>query len=140
MAFKAFLDANVLLDFFLQRAGATDAEKIIEKMLAGNFLAYTTPSVLHITGYWLTKSYGAAKAKRLLNTLLIDVHIIDCDHYTATVALQSDFDDIEDALQYFTAIRHKLTHFISLDKKLKKAAISQLPVYTPNEFLKEITE
>jgi hypothetical protein len=46
--------------------------------------------------------------------------------------------DIEDALQYYTALHHKLDVFISSDKQLQKSAISSLPVYTPEEFLKSI--
>ncbi len=140
MAFKVFLDANVLLDFLLQRENADPAKKIIERAVEGKIAACISPSILHIAGYWLSKEYGAAKAKQLLTTLLADVRIIDCDHDTATMALQSAISDIEDALQYFTAINHRLTHFISSDKKLKKAAIPQLPVCTPEEFLGEIEE
>lgn len=140
MAFKVFLDANVLLGFFLQRAGFADAEKIIEQASEKRFAAYTSPAVLHIAGYWVTKAYGAAKAKQLLTSLLTDVQIIDCNHQIAVLALQSALNDIEDALQYFTAIKHGMTHFISSDKPLKKAAIPQLPVYTPREFLDEIGE
>lgn len=140
MAFKVFLDANVLLDFFLQRAGFVDAEKIMKHALEGRFAAFTTPAVLHIVSYWTTKSYGVAKAKQLLLALLVDIQIIDCDHQTAVLALQSSINDAEDALQYFTAIRFGMTHFISSDKALKKAAIPQLPVYTPPEFLVETGE
>lgn len=140
MVFSVFLDANVLLDFFLQRENADLAEKIIAKAVEKDIAAYTTPSILHIVGYWLTKEYGAAKAKQLLTSLLADVQIIDCDHQTAILALQSTIDDIEDSLQYFTAIKYKMTHFISSDKKLKKAAIPQLVVYTPGEFLEEMED
>lgn len=120
MAFKVFIDANVLLNFLLQRQQAAPAKAIIGKAVEGKLAAFITPSVLHITGYWLSKAYGSAKAKQLLTALLADVQVIDCDHTTATMALQSTFDDIEDALQYFTAIEHRLTHFISSDKKLKR--------------------
>lgn len=140
MVFKVFLDANLLLDFFLQRAGYDDAEKIIQLASERHFAAFTTPAVLHICGYWLTKSYGAAKAKQLLISLLVDVQIIDSDHQTVLSALQSSMNDIEDALHYFTAIKFEMTHFISSDKSLKKAAILQLPVFTPVEFLDAIEE
>ncbi|HEV7332040.1 MAG TPA: PIN domain-containing protein [Flavisolibacter sp.] len=140
MASKVFLDANVLLDFLLQRQQADSAKTIIAKAVEGKISAFITPSVLHIAGYWLSKEYGSAKAKQLLTALLADVQVIDCNHAIATMALQSTIDDIEDALQYFTAIEHKLTHFISSDKKLKQAAIPQLPVFTPAEFLHEWEE
>ena len=87
MVFKGFLDATVLLDFFLQQANFGDAEKLVALAVERHFAAYTTPAVLHITGYWVTKAYGAAKAKQLLTALLADVQIIDCDHQTAVLAL-----------------------------------------------------
>jgi hypothetical protein len=46
-------------------------------------------------------------------------------------------NDIEDALQYYTAMHHKIPYFISNDKKLKKESINTLPVYTSSEFVKD---
>lgn len=58
----------------------------------------TTPAVLHIASYWLTKAYSGTIAKKLILTLLADVQVIDCDHATALMAINSNIDDIEDAL------------------------------------------
>jgi predicted nucleic acid-binding protein len=66
MASKLFLDANLLLDFTLQRKGYSDAREIISLAIAGDFLLCTTPAVLHITAYWLAKSYQTKKPKQLL--------------------------------------------------------------------------
>ena len=138
MAFKVFLDANVLLDFTLQRENYESAKKLMQKGIGGIIQLFTTPSVLHITSYWLSKYYGNAKARQLLLALLADVQTIDCNYETVLMALHSSIDDIEDALQYYTALNFDLDYFISSDKKLKKAAIPQLPVYEIEEFLKEL--
>ena len=138
MAFKVFLDANILLDFTLQRAGYTEAKQLIQKGIDGDIQLTTTPAVLHITGYWLTKAYSSSTAKQLIIALLADVEIIDCDHATSVMAINSTIDDIEDALQYYTALKHNAIYFISSDKKLKKSSIPQLPVYTAKEFLNEL--
>jgi predicted nucleic acid-binding protein len=138
MAFKVFLDANILLDFTLQRTGYPEAKKILQKGIDGDIQLYTTPAVLHIASYWLTKAYSGAITKNLILTLLADVHIIDCDHATALMAINSNIDDIEDALQYYAALKYNIIYFISSDKKLKKVAIPQLPVYTAKEFLDEL--
>jgi predicted nucleic acid-binding protein len=135
MASKVFLDANFLLDFTLQRTGYDSAKEIISLGVQGEIDLFTTPSVLHITGYWLTKSYTNKKARTLILTLLNDLRIIDCDHETTLLAMNSAMEDMEDALQYYTALTHGLDYFISSDKKLKKAAIPQLPVFAPKEFL-----
>ena len=138
MAFKIFLDANILLDFTLKKTACIDCKKIIELAVNGQVQAYITPSIVHIVGYWLTKTYGADKAKELLLSLLSDIHVVDISHQTTVAALHSKISDIEDALQYYTALHHKLNYFISLDKKFQKAAIATLPIYTPQEFLQEI--
>ncbi len=137
MAFKLFLDANFLLDFTLQRSGYSDTREIVKMAVAGDIELCTTPAVIHIASYWLAKAYSNKKAKTIILTLMNDLRIIDCDHETALLALNSTMEDIEDALQYYTALTHSVDIFISSDKLLKKAAIPQLPVLTPSEFLKE---
>ena len=69
-------------------------------------------------------------------SLLSDVEVIDSNHQTTVAALHSKINDIEDALQYYTAIQHKLDYFITMDKKLQKSGIPNLPIYSPEEFLK----
>jgi len=138
MASKVFLDANILLDFTLQRESFTEARQVIQKGIDGDIQLFTTPAILHITSYWLTKAYKSSVAKQLLLTLLTDVEIIDCDHATALMAINSNINDVEDALQYYTALKNSIDYFISSDKELKKAAIPQLPVYTAQELLDEL--
>jgi predicted nucleic acid-binding protein len=129
------LDANIILDFTLKRNDYTLAKQIIELVVTGRVQAYITPSIIHISGYWLTKVYGSKKAKELLLTLLSDVKVIDHDNTIS--ALNSKIDNIEDALQYYTALHHRLDYFILRDKGLKKASMPLLPVFTPEDFLKE---
>jgi hypothetical protein len=77
--------------------------------------------VLRIAAYWVTKVYGAAKARELLLVLLADVQVIDCDNATTLIAISSSMDDIEDALQYYTALKAGMDYFISADKKTRVA-------------------
>ena len=136
MASKVFLDANILLDFTLKRAGYQESKQIVELALDGYIVLYITPSIVHIVGYWLSKAYSPAKAKEILLTLLADIQIIDMPHEIVITALHSKMKDIEDALQYYTAIHHKLDYFISLDAALLKESIAVLPIVSPKEFLK----
>lgn len=130
------LDVNVLLDFMLKREQYEKSKQIMNLIVEDQLKGYITPSIVHIAGYWLTKGYGAAKAKILLLTLLDHVQVIDLDHETTLHALHSRMNDIEDALQYYTGMHHKIDLFISRDKALRKDAIPELPVYTPDELLK----
>lgn len=137
MASKIFLDANLLLDLTLKRDQYEEAKAIFDLVNNNNVQAFTTSSVIHITGYYLTKFYGSDKAKTLLLAILANVRLIDISHEIAVIALSSNLSDIEDSLQYYTAIHHKLHYFISGDKKLKKDSSPILLVVTPQEFLNE---
>jgi predicted nucleic acid-binding protein len=136
MAFRLFFDANILLDFALKRPEYESARKLVEWVVEGRIEAYVTPSIIHIMAYWMTKAYGTERTKRVLLSLLADIQVVDIGHETTVSALHSKMNDIEDALQYYTALHYRLDYFISRDKGLQKEAIPLLPVYSPEEFLK----
>src|SRR5450755_2482150 len=104
MASRVFLDANFLLDFLLQRKGFSETKDIMSLGINGDIQLVISPAVLHITAYWLAKTFTNKKAKTIVLTLLSDVEVIDCDHETALLAINSSMDDMEDALQYYTAL------------------------------------
>lgn len=137
MASKVFVDANVLLDFTLKRAGYQKSKQIIELALDGHIALYITSSIVHIVGYWLSKTYSSVKAKEILLTLMADVYVVDIPHEIVISALHSKMKDIEDALQYYTAIHHKLDYFISFDAALLKESIAILPIVSPKQFLND---
>ncbi len=139
MVSKIFLDANVILDFSLKRDNYHSALSIIDKIVNGPIQGFITPSILQISGYWISKQYGVVTAKQILTSLCEDVQVVDCPHNVATQALKSNFTDIEDAIQYYTALEHKLEAFVSRDKQLLKFSMPILPVYNPEEFLALMT-
>ncbi len=130
------LDANILLDFTLKRERGSVARQLIEWAVKGRVQAFITPSILQLTGYWLTAAYGAENAKELLLAILSDIQVIDIGHEIVVNALHSKMTNMEDALSYYTALHHKLDYFITRNRGLYEAAISVLPVCTPEEFLK----
>ena len=138
MVFKLFLDANILLDLTLKRNGHEKARYIIELAEDNKLQLFISASIVHILGYYLTKHHGHEKAKQLIAELLIDITVIDIPHGVILTALNSQITDIEDALQYYTALHHKLDYFISQDKKLKKRSLPVLPIHTIQEFLDEL--
>lgn len=137
MGFSIFLDANIILDQVLKRADYTNSRALFQKILNGQFNAFTSPSIIHIVGYWLTKVYGTNETRQIILTLLNDVHVLELNHEITIQALHSKVMDIEDALQYHTALHHKMDCFVSRDKKLKAIQSSVLPVLSPDELLKD---
>lgn len=140
MAFKVFLDANVILDRTLSRRGMQNAIEVFKLAESGTLELFTTPAVVHVSSYFTTQVYTKQQTKQAILLLLNQVQIIDCDHQTTLIALLSPMEDIEDAPQYYTAVKHNLDYFISSDKKLKKLALPQLPVFTAAELVAELHE
>jgi predicted nucleic acid-binding protein len=137
MAYKIFLDANVILDHSLKRKGYENVKNIFLAIESGILKAYISSSILHILYYILNKELSNKICKEILINILTETTIIDTPQDVAINAIVSKFDDTEDALQYYTAMHHKLEYFITSDRKLKKEATSLLPIYYPSEFIKE---
>jgi predicted nucleic acid-binding protein len=137
MAYKIFLDANVILDHSLKRKGYENVKNIFLATESGILKAYISSSILHILYYILNKELSNKICKEILINILTETTIIDTPQDVAINAIVSKFDDTEDALQYYTAMHHKLEYFITSDRKLKKEATSLLPIYYPSEFVKE---
>ena len=133
MAFRIFLDTDTLLDFTIKREKS--ARQLVEWAIKGRVQAFITPANLNIVGYWLTKAYGPATAKELLSTLLADLQVIEIGHEIAVNALHSRISDIPLALQYYTALHHKLDYFITRDEALHQVAMLVLPACRPEEFI-----
>jgi predicted nucleic acid-binding protein len=135
MVSKLFWDANIVLDITLQRQGFVQASRILTAGINGTVKLYTTPAVLHVASYYTKRHYSEAQTKQIFAALLNEVTIIYCSHETALLAIHSSINDLEDALQYYSALAHRLDAFISSDKKLKKMALPVLPAYTADEWL-----
>lgn len=136
MAFRVFMDADILLDLTLKRECYPSARQLMEWAVKGRIQAYVTPAVIQEVGRRLKEAYGAARAKELLLALLAEVLVIEGSHAVAVSALHSGMSDLDGALSYYAALHHKLDYFITRDEDLPKAAIPVLPVCTPEEFLK----
>lgn len=136
MAFKVFLDANLVLDFVLKRERYEEAKAIFRHLEQGGFSGFVSPTVVQISSYWLTKAYGSKKAKEIMAVLLSHVSTIDTPHEQVLAALHSSMTDIEDAMLYYTALHHRLDVVISGDKNFQKVALPSLPVVSPHDFIR----
>lgn len=138
MAFKVFLDANILLDFTLQRAGYEPSKTIVSWAEQYKIAGFVSPTVVQICSYWLTKAYGVEKAKEIMTSMLTFVATIDTPHEQVLAALHSSMKDIEDALLYYTALHHGLDYIISGDQAFQKAAFPSLQVISPMRFIEMV--
>jgi predicted nucleic acid-binding protein len=136
MGYKIFFDINVVLDYTLQRDNFDDMKIIIESMEQGYQKGFITSATIHTLSYFLSKEYEQQKVKAILLDLLSFITVIDAPQNVINNALLANFNDIEDALQVYTALHYKMNYFITSDKKLMKESSEVLPIISAKDFVK----
>jgi predicted nucleic acid-binding protein len=136
MGYKIFFDINVVLDYTLQRDNFDDMKIIIESMEQGYQKGFITSATIHTLSYFLSKEYEQQKVKAILLDLLSFITVIDAPQNVINNALLANFNDIEDALQVYTALHYKMNYFITSDKKLMKESSEILPIISAKDFVK----
>lgn len=135
---KVFVGANVFLDFWLARpAGFGDAQNILIAAERKQIVIYTSSSVLLTAMYFLKKAnVPLAVMIDMADKLLSLVSLVSPAEKTFRQGLYAGFADLEDGVQYHTALQVKgLDAFITNNKKDFKKATAMLPALTPKEFL-----
>ena len=143
MDYKLFLDSDVILDVVLQRDGFYQNSYPLFKMAEDQtVLLYTSTPIIMNVQYLSCKLIGKNKAIEGIKYLLNFFEILDCNKKILQKAYNTKCKDIEDAVQYFTAIHSEIvTCFISRNiKDYKEIEEKLLPVLTPTQFLKLIKQ
>lgn len=83
-----------------------------------------------------TDAHSEAESREKLNKLLAIVGLLDTTAEDVFHALSSNVSDFEDAIMIETGIRCRMDCIIT--RKTKDYSKSQLPIYTPAEFLQEL--
>ncbi|MCL1991642.1 MAG: PIN domain-containing protein [Spirochaetes bacterium] len=83
--------------------------------------------------YIQRKLIGHEAAINFLKNLRLLLTVLSVDDQTVQKALESEFKDFEDAIQYFTALENKVDCIIT--RNINDYNKSLLPVYSPTELL-----
>ncbi len=129
-----FVDTDVILDLLLQRQSfyihAAQLFTLADKGQITINISSLSFSNLH---YLLSKQYNRAESRRILSQLKTLVVVLAVDDKVISLALNSDFTDFEDAIQYFTAINNNIP--ILITRNLKDYKTATIPVLSPSSFL-----
>ena len=138
MAIKIFLDTNIILDVFDdKRIFHNDSIALYKLIEDGAVLGFVTESVLTTTDYILQKNLSKKYRQLLFTALNSLLKILPCSRQNFEKALQTNFDDLEDALLYQIALENKIDYYITNDLAVvKKLSNSILPILKPKELLK----
>jgi hypothetical protein len=98
---------------------------------------YTSPNNLVNVLYSLERQKaGKEEIIISLELILSYTNLIDISKQSFRNALRAGFTDLEDAIQYHTALAVKdMDYFITSNTKDYKKALPQLPVITPKQFI-----
>lgn len=122
---KLFIDSNIILDLIEERKPFYKyAQQIFSKSDKKIISIYTSSLNFANLHYIITKKSSKENAIKLLLNLKTLIKILPLDDKIIQLALASDFNDFEDAIQYYTALEHNITTLITRDlKDFKKAKI-----------------
>lgn len=135
MVERIFLDTNIVLDLLVKRAPFFDSIAKIATLAEQEKFTLVVSALSYSTAnYVLGKYENHDVAMSNLRKFKIISTISSLSEPVVEKALNSDFKDFEDALQYFCALQSKCDVLLTRDAKGFKNSV--IPVMTADEFLK----
>ena len=121
---KLFVDADIILDLLTERQPYfAAAARLFMTFQAGEHQAYTSAIVFVNVHYLLRKALGKSRALTLLRRLKLLVTVVPTSDEAIAKLLSSDFNDYEDAVQYYSALEHHMDALVTRNKKDYKRAV-----------------
>jgi len=132
---KVFVDTDIILDLLAKREPHYQfSAQLFTLADQGQIKLYVSSLSFSNLNYILSKQYSTDQARRKLLTFKALINVLSMSEKTVDLALNSDFKDFEDAMQYFTALEFKITTLLTTNiKDFKKANIS---ILTAEQYLK----
>ncbi len=131
---KLLVDTNIIFDLLAERKEfykpAAQLFSLADQKKVELFLCSLSFATAH---YILSRQITESKVREILRKLKVLVNVISLDSKVLDLALNSDFKDFEDAIQYYAAIESGID--IIITRNLKDFRKSDIPVMTALEFL-----
>ena len=134
----AFIDTDVIIDYITDRKPFSDSSEIIFALIENRKLKGHTSALCFSNLYYLINHQLSRKMTlSILKDLSGILNILKVDEDSVLQALNSDFRDFEDALQYYSASDYKRIDLI-VTRNVRDYKHSDLPVMTPDTLIKSI--
>ena len=132
---NVFIDTDVIVDFLTDRKPFSLESAKIFSLIDQKKIKGCVSSLSFSNLYYVLRKFGTHK--KVISSLqdlseLVDILKVDSDIVKS--ALNLDFKDFEDSIQYFAAQEHKKVDCI-ITRNIKDYKDSSLPVMTPETFL-----
>jgi len=131
---KVFVDTDVCIDLLSGRKPFNKTAEILFSLADnGKIKIYVSSLSFANIDYVLRSQYSTTHSRQTIGKFKTIVNVLSVNSKTIDLAVASDFNDFEDAIQYCCAIENNLTTIITRNiKDYKKATIK---VLTPETFI-----
>ena len=132
---SVLVDTNIVLDLLGKREEFyKDAQQLFSFGELKKVELYVSTLTIANTHYILSRDITSAKAKSILRQLMLIVKLLPMDEDVIGLALESNFKDFEDGIQYYTATKNDIEVIATRNKKDFKQA--NLPILNAGEIVK----
>jgi predicted nucleic acid-binding protein len=134
-----FIDTNIVLDLLAKREPSYESSAKLFSLADRSVIQLSVSSLTFAnTNYVLSKLKSASEAKEILRKFKLLVQVLSLSEKIIDLALNdSAFKDIEDGLQYYSAIESNQDIIITRNQKDFKS--SQLAIMSADEFLSSLS-
>ncbi len=133
---RLFLDTNIVVDLLDRREPfCHDAVRLFSMAYNKQVQLVVSPMTFS-TASFLLRKHGPEGVRKLLSNFRQLARVSTTDERTVDDSLASQFQDFEDAMQYYTALRADAEVIIT--RNGKDFTTSRIPVMTAGEYLSAI--
>lgn len=132
---KVFVDTDMILDLLANRDSFyPPAAKLFSLADQSKIKLYVSSLSFSNLNYILSRQYSPTQSRKKLLQFKTLVNVLAVTDKVVDLALLSDFKDLEDGMQYFTAIENNIQ--IILTRNLRDFKSAEISVFTPDQYLK----
>jgi predicted nucleic acid-binding protein len=136
MTENIFVDTDVIFDLLAKREPFYNySAKLFTHADKQELTICVSSLCFRNLNYILSKQKSATEARKILSRFKVLVNVLPVDDKVIELALNSDFKDFEDAIQYYCAIENGIK--IIITRNLKDFKHARIPVLTAEEFVKQ---
>lgn len=131
-----FVDTDIILDLLASRQPFyAHSARLFSLADNGKIRLYVSALSFANLNYLLSRQYSASQSRKKLLAFKTLVTVLPVSDKIVELSLSSDFKDFEDALQYHTAIEHKIS--LILTRNLKDYKFASISVMTAEQFIRD---
>ncbi len=134
---KVFVDSDIVLDLLSARQPHYKfAAELFSLADQNSIKVYISSLTFANVNYILSKQLSPGQARKMLLTFKTIVNVLAVNDKIIELALLSNFQDFEDAIQYNTAIENSITTLLT--RNLKDYKKAEITILTAQQYLKAI--